>query len=236
MPDPATRPRRLNSLWAVVAIGLFLAAGFIALGVWQLERLAWKNELIQAVDARSTANPLDLNRELWLALDPEAIVYQRVTVSGTYRRDAALVQAVTVLGAGFWVMTPLLLPGDRSVLINRGFIPQGQDPVSVEGQAATVTGLLRVSEPDGGFLRKNDPGARRWYSRDVAAISTEFGLTDPADFFIDADEIAGDDVTGGLTVLTFSNNHLVYALTWFGLAAMVIGGLSYLLLDRFKAV
>jgi surfeit locus 1 family protein len=89
-----------------------------------------------------------------------------------------------------------------------------------------VTGLLRVTEPGGGFLRHNDPAADRWYSRDVAAIAARRGLARVAPYFIDADARASEPARsdwprGGLTVVRFPNNHLVYALTWFGLAALV---------------
>jgi surfeit locus 1 family protein len=81
-------------------------------------------------------------------------------------------------------------------------------------------------------LRSNDPAGERWYSRDVQAIARDKRLTNVAPFFID--EEAGEPGTypiGGLTVLSFSNNHLVYALTWFALALMLVGGFGYLLWD-----
>jgi surfeit locus 1 family protein len=90
-----------------------------------------------------------------------------------------------------------------------------------------ITGLLRPSEPDGRFLRTNQPQAERWYSRDVAAIADRRGLGPVAPFFIDADAAAnpGGFPIGGMTVVSFRNAHLVYALTWFGLAALSLFGL-----------
>ncbi len=87
----------------------------------------------------------------------------------------------------------------------------------------TVTGLLRLSEPGGGFLRSNVPGEDRWYSRDVAAIAAARGIGDVAPYFIDADGAPnqGGYPIGGLTRVVFPNNHLVYAITWFSLAAML---------------
>lgn len=86
----------------------------------------------------------------------------------------------------------------------------------------TVIGLLRISEPNGAFLRANDAAAGRWYSRDVEAIAAACGLAGAAPFFIDADATPnpGGSPVGGLTVVAFSNNHLIYALTWFGLVAL----------------
>jgi surfeit locus 1 family protein len=89
---------------------------------------------------------------------------------------------------------------------------------------------LRISEPGGGFLRHNDPAGNRWYSRDVAAIAASHGLAGAAPYFVDAargQDPAGapDHPTGGLTVISFPNTHLVYALTWYALALMVAGAL-----------
>ncbi len=159
--------------------------------------------------------------------------YRRVLLQGRYLHDReTLVQAVTRLGAGFWVMTPFETVDGYTVLVNRGFVPpahrrpatrsQGQ----IEGET-TVIGLLRMSEPRGGFLRANDSATDRWYSRDVAAISAARGLGHSAPYFVDAEAmrpaIAGAPV-GGLTVIAFANNHLQYALTWFALASMLAGG------------
>jgi surfeit locus 1 family protein len=93
-----------------------------------------------------------------------------------------------------------------------------------------VTGLLRLSEPGGGFLRPNDPRSDRWYSRDVAAIAASRGLDRVAPYFIDL-ERAPDEAglpIGGLTVVTFPNNHLVYAVTWGILALMAAAGTAFL--------
>jgi len=87
----------------------------------------------------------------------------------------------------------------------------------------TVTGLLRIGEPGGGFLRSNDPAAGRWYSRDVAAMAAAAGLATVAPYFVDAFDVAPAEPDGpvmGLTVVRFANNHLVYVLTWAALAVM----------------
>jgi surfeit locus 1 family protein len=122
------------------------------------------------------------------------------------------------------------------VLVNRGFVPpERRDPrMREKGQIpgpVRLVGLLRVSEPRGGFLRRNAPASERWYSRDVAAIATARGLPSgqTAPYFIDADSTpnAGGLPVGGLTVIAFPNSHLVYALTWYGLASMLAGGFAY---------
>lgn len=141
------------------------------------------------------------------------------------------VQAVTDLGPGWWIVTPLRTD-DGVILVNRGFVPTDRRAAAgrLEGQVAgrvNVTGLLRADEPDGAFLRANAPEADRWYSRDVAAIAQARGLPAPvAPYFIDADATpnAGGYPVGGLTVVKFRNSHLVYALTWFGLCALSLTG------------
>ena len=129
-------------------------------------------------------------------------------------------------------MTPFETVDGYTVLINRGFVPPAQRDAAtrlqgqIEGET-TVIGLVRMSEPKGGFLRANDSSTDRWYSRDVGAISAARGLAHSAPYFVDADAmrpaIAGAPV-GGLTVIAFANNHLQYALTWFALALMLAGG------------
>lgn len=199
---------------------------FSALGVWQVQRRAWKLDLIARVESRIHAAP----RPLPATIDPGADEYRRVRVEGRWLpgRDT-LVQALTERGAGFWVLSALST--DRGVvLVNRGFVPGGwRQTAPVEGLVA-VTGLLRVSEPGGGFLRRNDPAGDRWYSRDVAAIARARHLDRIQPFFIDADATPnpGGLPIGGLTVVTFRNTHLVYAITWFGLACLSLAGLVLL--------
>ncbi|MBO9591167.1 SURF1 family protein [Devosia sp.] len=229
--------RKLSfGLVAFAAFAAVCAVGFGALGVWQVERLAWKNSLVAAVEARSTAAPLDLDLADWSAIDPEASEYQHVSVRGRFEGDDTLSQAVTVHGGGFWVMTPLVLDDGRAVLINRGFVTAAQRDAGIPRQdgVVDVVGLLRASEPDGGFLRSNDPDAGRWYSRDVAEIGVASGVDNLAPFFVDAEAGGETYPIGGLTVLTFSNNHLVYALTWFGLTLLSLFALYWLLRDRLR--
>ncbi|MGH6999350.1 MAG: SURF1 family protein [Phenylobacterium sp.] len=210
-------------LFALVC--LLLAAGFTALGVWQLERRAWKLDLIARVDARIHAPPRQL-ADLRGVSDADA--YRRVRLEGTFQNDhETLVQALTERGAGWWVMTPLRTPAGI-VLVNRGFVPAAyRDPATrpPPAGAVEVAGLLRASEPGGGFLRSNDPASNRWYSRDVAAIARARGLAEVAPVFVDAEAAPGSGYpVGGLTVVAFRNAHLTYALTWFGLAALSLLG------------
>lgn len=225
---------------AVVVAGLALFVGFLALSGWQVQRLAWKTHLIAQVDARVHAAAVAApGPTQWADVTRDKDQYRRVTVHGRFLHDKeTLVQAVTDAGGGFWVMTPLVDDRGFTVLINRGFVPSGRrDPaVRADGQVEgpqTVTGLLRITEPKGGFLRANDPAGDRWRSRDVAAIAARRDLTSVAPYFIDADASPnpGRWPRGGLTVIRFANSHLVYALTWFGMALLTVVGLWLFLRD-----
>jgi surfeit locus 1 family protein len=204
-------------------VGALLFAGFAALGTWQLQRRAWKLDLIERVNTRVHAPPAAAPAQL----DPRNDEYRHVRLQGRFLHDReTLVQAVTSQGGGHWVLTPLQT-ADGFVLVNRGFVPPeqrardkraGNEP---QGEVE-VTGLLRLTEPAGGFLRQNDPAADRWFSRDVEAIAKARGLASAAPYFVDADAGPPEQYpVGGLTVVSFPNNHLVYMLTWYGLALMV---------------
>ncbi|KQN09758.1 Surfeit locus 1 family protein [Sphingobium sp. Leaf26] len=209
-------------------IALILFSGFSALGVWQIQRLGWKRDLIARVDARIHAAPVHSPATI-----TKADEYRRVTLTGTFLHDkAALTQAVTVRGPGFWLMTPLRADDGVITLINRGFIPSRTASYDQPRGKVRVVGLLRLTEPNGGFLRNNDPTGDRWHSRDVAAIAKARHLSGVRDYFIDAQRGPSptDLPVGGLTVVSFPNNHLQYAITWFALAAMTVG--AYMLVMR----
>ncbi|MGW5960705.1 SURF1 family protein [Methylorubrum thiocyanatum] len=225
----------------LVLAGLALTGVFLGLGTWQVERRVWKLALIDRVAARIHAEPVPApGPEEWPGLTAASAEYRRVRLTGRFAHDrATLVQALSERGAGFWVLVPLVTDRGFTVLVNRGFVPTEARERSAraagepEGEV-TLTGLLRLSEPGGGFLRRNDPAADRWYSRDVAAIATARGIdgsTEVAPYFVDADAAPnpGGLPMGGLTVVAFHNNHLVYALTWYALALMTAGALIFIL-------
>lgn len=220
----------------MLAVLLVVVCGVAAaLGVWQLERRAWKLALIAAVSARADAAPVAApGPPGWGRITAEQDAYRRVRVTGSLDHGReTLVHAVTGRGSGNWLLTPLRTDSGWIVLVNRGFLPDGKQPGRPAGPV-TITGLLRVTEPNGAILRANDPAADRWYSRDVATIARTRRLQWVAPYFIDADSSpnAGGYPVGGLTVVTFRNAHLGYALTWFALAGMSAWGLWFVLRDR----
>jgi len=211
--------RLVGVIGAAVAI-----LALLGLGVWQIERRAWKLALIDQVERRLASAPVAAPApNAWPAIGKDA-AYTRVTVRGRYvsGRDS-YVQGVTDFGGGYWLLTPLRTDAGWTVLVNRGFVPADlRGRIAPPGASSvTVTGLLRLTEPGGGFLRHNDPVQDRWYSRDVQAIAAHHRVGPSAPYFIDADRSGAGWPRGGMTVVRFTNNHLVYALTWFGLAALV---------------
>ncbi|WP_262027894.1 SURF1 family protein [Microvirga sp. Mcv34] len=219
---------------------ILLVVGLAALAVWQVHRRAQKLDLIARVEARIHAAPTSApGPEHWAEVSAATDEYRRVVVTGRWIEDrSALVQAVTELGGGYWVMTPLARDDGTKIFVNRGFIPATERDSAAwqvrNAGSVTIMGLLRLSESGGGFLRANAPASDRWYSRDVTAIAAARGLGKVAPYFIDTERTTtsqGSLPVAGLTVIAFSNNHLVYALTWAALALMTAASTIFVTLD-----
>ena len=224
--------RIVFSVVVIIAIVLLTS-----LGLWQVRRLAWKNELIARVDARVAA-PAVAAPPAVAAVTAKHDEYRHVTVRGRFLNAAeAQVYTVSDYGGGYWVMTPLKRDDGSIVFINRGFVPiDKQDPKTrTKGNTdaeVTVTGLLRMPEVKGWlFSQANDPANDRWYRRDIAAIARARHLGPVAPYFIDADATPnpGGWPKGGLTVIHFPNSHLMYAITWFSMALGLVGVSVWLL-------
>ncbi len=238
--NPATAPVptwRRALLWPTAFTAAALAL-LVGLGVWQLRRLDWKLALIATIDARTTAPPVPLPPEAdWAALRPADYAYRHVTVQGTFEHggETRLFRPLEEArgpyhGLGDMILTPLRLPSGAVVIVNRGFVPDARaDPATrAAGQVAgpvTVTGLMREPEARNLFTPADEPGQRLWFTRDPASVAAALGLARAAPFSIDADggQTPGGLPQGGETVVSLPNNHLSYALTWFGLAAGLVG-------------
>lgn len=224
-----TGPSRL-AIAILYMLSACLIAALVTLGTWQVQRLGWKLDLIERINARVHAEPVaPPARAEWTALKPEDYEYRRVQLSGEFQNDKeAAVYTVTDYGPGYWILTPLRLEDGSTVIINRGFVPTGKRLAETRQQgqitgSATVVGLMRAPEHGGLFLRTNDPANARWYSRNIEEIAAANGLSDTAPFYVDADATPNDGGVpiGGLTQLKFPNSHLSYAITWYVLALMV---------------
>ncbi|QTL01767.1 SURF1 family protein [Aquabacter sp. L1I39] len=219
------------------ALSLVALAVLVGLGLWQLDRLAWKEALLEMVQARTSQPPELLQKGSWEELTPAADEYRPVQVSGSFdhSRETLLYTVLSegkgpLRGPGFWVVTPLMLPDGSAILVNRGFVPQdNKDSATrkagqVEGPVM-VHGLLRFAEDPSWFVPDNQPARNAWFRRVPAEIAAARGLADAAPFMIDADGSPnpGGLPLGGQTRVEFPNRHLEYALTWFGLAATLLG-------------
>jgi surfeit locus 1 family protein len=231
-------PPRLKSLLWPAAWTSVACAILVWLGVWQLQRLAWKERLIGEIETRATASPQPLPTIMeWPSLRPNDYEYRRVTLDGTFLNDdEALVYSATSGGAGggtgpgYFVLTPMQLQSGGYIIVNRGFVPldrkeQGARKAGLIQGETQITGLLRPPEPRNIFTPVDDPAAGQYFTRDPSLIAAHFGLAPAAPFSIDADNspVQGGWPKGGTTLLDIPNKHLSYALTWFGMALALLG-------------
>ena len=227
--------------WALLAAALF--AGFVLLGNWQVRRLHWKRQLIHDVATRVHLPPVAApGPAQWPRIAEGHGQYLHVLLRGRFLPGApTLVHGASALGYGFWMIAPLRTDDGAIVLVNRGYVPPElpRSPAYAQAQPpsgeVSLSGLLRLSEPGGGFLRPNRPADGQWYSRDVPAMAKARGLppNKVAPYFVDAD--AGPPGSSGaaawpragLTVIHFPNNHLGYLITWYLLALGVLLASAY---------
>lgn len=212
--------------FAVLMLGLTALFGW--LGTWQLQRLGEKEALIQSVAAGLESDPVPVET-LQANVD-----YRPVTASGTYRSSGQVLVFTSLgeprgqfSGPGYWVMTPLALDSGGTIFINRGFIPQDRradfPTTNVPPGRQELTGLLRRTETAGDFTPEPDFSNGIDWIRDPQRLGA-FGTDLPRPilpWFIDLPAGApGALPQGGETVVEFPNNHLGYAVTWYGFAIL----------------
>ena len=232
-PREGGRSLVLASILALVGLAVL-----IGLGTWQLERKAWKEGVIATLSDRLSAAPVPLPaRENWPKLDPKRDEFRRVAFAAEFLHDKEVLVYTAgsslrpdVSGAGYWVFTPARLLGGSIVLIDRGFIPEARkDPgARREGQVSGVidiVGALRWPEPRGLFTPADSPGANLWFTRDPESVAQAKGLGPVAPFYVAMEQPAppGGLPKPGVLHPNLPNNHLQYALTWFGLALTLVG-------------
>jgi surfeit locus 1 family protein len=245
-----SRAPAVRSLFLPGLLSLGVLAMLITLGNWQMQRLSWKENLIETASKRVKETPQRLPASAEsLSLELQKEEYRPYIAEGRFLHQHE-VQVYTVLsdakgtysGAGYWVLTPLARADGSIVIINRGFVPlEKKEPASrSEGQTEGVVriiGLFRAPEQTNYFTPANDPKRNAWYSKNPADIERAFGLKNVLPFLLDEtrDHRAGELPQPNETKLTFTNNHLGYALTWYGLACTLIGVFAAFAWQRLRA-
>jgi surfeit locus 1 family protein len=197
----------------------------VGLGTWQVQRLHWKEGLIAQLNATVTQPPAAMPP----ATSLRQLEYRHLRFTGTYlNQDELYHHAIAEDGTlGVDVITPLRLDNGDIVLVDRGFVPEGRrDPATrAAGEIVgptTVTGLLRLPEQPSWLTPANEPKENLWFSMDLPAMAAADHLTHVMPFYLDADAtpVPGGLPVGGRANVRLPNDHLQYALTWYGLAAV----------------
>ncbi|MDP1874213.1 SURF1 family protein [Phenylobacterium sp.] len=243
MTEPA-RPRN-------IPLGLTLAtlislAILIALGVWQMQRMAWKSELLAQIETRAEAAPRPAGEILALAAGGEDLGFYRVNLTCPGLDTAPFLQLYAIKDgqAGQRLISACPVAGGdyQTLLVDRGFVPDTvteRPPVVADGTGPVeVIGLLRNPDPANFVTPDNRPDTNVWYSRDVGAMAETLGVVAPAPVFLLA-ETASNPAFPALEPTPLpgeiANRHLEYALTWFGLAGALIAVYVAVLRRRWKS-
>lgn len=221
------RPLLWPTVASLIALGILLA-----LGQWQLERRDWKLDLIARMEARLSAPTISIGDiEAARALDLAAHEFRHVEVPGTFLHDKEMhwfTQAPD-LGPGYDVITPLRLADGSYVLVDRGFVPerlkeQAERREGLVDGRVTLSGVVRASHQAGALDAEDNPEANTWFTRDVEKMAAHAEVAPVAPFLLiqDRGEVPGGWPRPGASVVKLKNDHLQYALTWFGLAGCLI--------------
>jgi len=221
---------RTKSLAGLTALMLAAFALLIWLGVWQLQRLHWKEGLVAEIETRTKGAPIGLSQATALVREGKDPSYYRVKVEGRFDHAKELyLYAVSEGRVGWHVITQFRTEDGEVVLIDRGFVPDElRNPASrAKGDLSgtvVVTGIVRVPETQGTFTPDNEVGANRWFWHDLQAMARSIGAAEVAPFYLEADksDVPGGWPEGGQTRLDLPNNHLQYASTWVLLAACLL--------------
>ncbi len=233
----------MTRLWWQSLLVLAAFITLVGLGTWQIERKAWKEALIEALAERTNAQPVPLPAaERWPMLDPAQDEFRRVAFAATIapEREALVYSSGSsvrpdVSGPGYWVFAPAELVGGGTVMVIRGFLPEGQQDrkthVPPTGRLELV-GALRWPEPRSWFAPNDDPAHSLWFVRDHLAMAQAWGKVAP--FYLDLETSTGPLPRAGRLTPTLRNEHLQYALTWYGLAIVLAAVFAFWLKSRWR--
>jgi len=232
----ATRP---SLLWPTI-LTLAGVAVLCLLGSWQLSRMSEKRAFIERLEGQAAGAPATMPAASgWAGLDPASLDLTRVAASGAFIGASFAGVRTTIAsggpgtrqlsGFGRWIFQGFRLADGGVILVNRGFVPESRfGEIKPATGPATITGFLRTAEPRNAFTPADIPAQREFYTRDPAGIAAALGIGPAAPFYLEA-ERQGDGLTppAGVSpkelIARIPDNHLQYALTWFGLALTLIG-------------
>jgi surfeit locus 1 family protein len=232
-PVQARRGVLEPTVFAIVGVAVL-----IGLGVWQLDRRVWKENLIAATTTRLNRAPEDLPpRESWARLTPERDEFSRVRFPAEFSpgQEALVYSAgsafrLDVEGPGYWVFAPARLAGGSIVIVNRGFVPLDHKDPAIRAQDAAhgsvdIVGIVRWPETRGLFTPADDLKDNVWYLRDIKAMAAAKHWANVAPFYVEQEQPVppGGWPKPGKLVANLPDNHLQYAITWFGLALALTG-------------
>ncbi len=247
MSAPA-QPRPVGVVGPGIAV-LIVFAALLGLGKWQLDRKVWKEDLIATLDQRLAAAPSELPVPAqWSALSADSDEFRQVRFTAELAPDQEALVFTSgstfrpdVEGPGYWVFVPARLPGGGVVVVNRGFVPEGRQDKATRPEGdlrgtLTLTGVMRWPELPAWFTPQAEPAHNLWFARDSGAIAKAKGWGEVAPFFI---ELEGPQPPGGLPQpgplkVNLPDDHLQYALTWFGLATVVAVSFGFWLRSRWR--
>jgi surfeit locus 1 family protein len=229
---PARRLRTSLAVPALFALAAFVT--FIWLGTWQLQRRVWKEALIDTLEQRLSATPIELPpRERWASLDRTDAEFRRVKLTVEFQsgREAVVYAGGSALrpdvkAPGYFVFTPARTSDGGVVAINRGYVPEprGQaDRYAKAPGSIEIVGTLRWPEPASWFVTEYDPTQDTWFARNHLGMAVRNAWGAVAPFYV---EMEGPQPPGGLPragtlKVSLRNEHLQYAVTWYGLALIV---------------
>ena len=231
-------PARRGRSWVGMLIPALIAfVVLIGLGSWQIQRKAWKEGLIAALDAQLAAPPIALPAPAaWARLDRAKDEYRRVSFRAAFdNAEEALLYAAPstfrpdVEGPGYWVLTPARVAEGSIVIVNRGFVPDGRQDAKtrqagqIEGPV-TIVGSMRWPGERHWFTPADEPANNLWFTADPPAIAAAKGLSGVAPFYVEQESPVppGGLPKPGKLKVALPDNHLQYALTWYGLALVLV--------------
>lgn len=215
------------TFWAtVVFVPVFVL--LLGLGTWQVQRLGWKNNLIETRVARISAPELEIG-EAKAAASPETIEYRPIRLTGTFQHEHQfrLLNRLYRGTQGSHLIVPLVLDGGQgTIMVDRGWIPRG--PVTIDWAPSTpitLDGYVRAYTAPGAFLPENEPDTNNWFHMNEPELLAASGLSNGVGFYVEAGPVRGGQEVfpaGSVPDVNLRNSHLQYAGTWYSFAGVLL--------------